>query len=132
MGNIKLDSICSRDVDFAQWYTDICKKAELMDYSSVKGFIIYRPYSYAMWEQIQKYLDNEFYIYKDFTLLIAFEPQENLCVGDVLVDELGHEFKIKAFEMFRFAGKVPDWASKISSMSITGQDYTIGNYIAKK
>ena len=74
----------------------------------------------------------EFYIYKDFTLLIAFEPQENLCVGDVLVDELGHEFKIKAFEMFRFAGKVPDWASKISSMSITGQDYTIGNYIAKK
>lgn len=60
MGNIKLDSICSRDVDFAQWYTDICKKAELMDYSSVKGFIIYRPYSYAMWEQIQKYLDNEF------------------------------------------------------------------------
>ena len=60
MGNIKLDSICSRDVDFAQWYTDICKNAELMDYSSVKGFIIYRPYSYAMWEQIQKYLDNEF------------------------------------------------------------------------
>lgn len=74
----------------------------------------------------------EFYIYEDFTLLIAFEPQENLCVGDVLVDELGHEFKIKAFEMFRFAGKIPDWAFKIFSMSITGQDYTIGNYIAKK
>ncbi|MDD8048101.1 MAG: proline--tRNA ligase [Thomasclavelia sp.] len=58
--NIKNDAICSMDKDFAQWYTDVCKKAELMDYSSIKGFIIYRPYGYALWEQIQKYLDNEF------------------------------------------------------------------------
>ena len=57
---IKNDSITSRDVDFAQWYTDVCKKAELMDYSSVKGFIIYRPYGYAIWEQIQSYLDKKF------------------------------------------------------------------------
>ena len=56
----KNDSITPRDVDFAQWYTDVCKKAELMDYSNVKGFIIYRPYGYAIWEQIQKYLDGEF------------------------------------------------------------------------
>lgn len=42
--NIKNDAITPRDVDFAQWYTDVCRKAELMDYSSVKGFIIYRPY----------------------------------------------------------------------------------------
>ena len=58
--DIKNKSITSRDEDFAQWYTDVCKKAELMDYSSVKGFIIYRPYGYAIWEQIQNYLDKEF------------------------------------------------------------------------
>ncbi len=57
---VKNDAITSRDADFAQWYTDVCRKAELMDYSSVKGFIIYRPYGYAIWEQIQKYLDDKF------------------------------------------------------------------------
>ncbi len=57
---IKNEAITSREKDFAQWYTDVCKKAELMDYSSIKGFIIYRPYGYAIWEQIQKYLDQKF------------------------------------------------------------------------
>ena len=38
-----------------KWYTDVCRKAELMDYSGVKGFIIYRPYGYALWEQIQNH-----------------------------------------------------------------------------
>ena len=57
---IKNQAITARDVDFAQWYTDVCRKAELMDYSSVKGFIIYRPYGYAIWEQIQTYLDRRF------------------------------------------------------------------------
>ncbi|MDR1697961.1 MAG: proline--tRNA ligase [Erysipelotrichaceae bacterium] len=57
---IKNEAITKRSEDFAKWYTDICKKAELMDYSSVKGFIIYRPYGYAIWEEIQKYLDAEF------------------------------------------------------------------------
>ena len=42
MADLKNEAITSRDVDFAQWYTDVCKKAELMDYSSVKGFIIYQ------------------------------------------------------------------------------------------
>ena len=56
----KNESITSRDVDFAQWYTDVCRKAELMDYSSVKGFIDYLPYGYAIWEQIQKALDTRF------------------------------------------------------------------------
>ena len=56
----KNDAITSQSVDFAQWYTDVCRKAELMDYSSVKGFIIYRPYGYAIWEQIQHYLDKKF------------------------------------------------------------------------
>lgn len=57
---VKNDAITSRDDDFAQWYTDVCRKAELMDYSSVKGFIIYRPYGYAIWEQIQAFLDRRF------------------------------------------------------------------------
>ncbi len=56
----KNDAITAQEVDFAQWYTDVCRKAELMDYSSIKGFIIYRPYGYAIWEQIQHYLDHKF------------------------------------------------------------------------
>jgi len=62
MDNIdkKNKDITSRDVDFAKWYTDVCKKAELMDYSSTKGFIIYRPYGYAIWENIRNYLDERF------------------------------------------------------------------------
>ena len=62
MGNQKklVESITARDTDFAQWYTDLCLKAELMDYSDVKGFIIYRPYGYAIWENIQTYLDKAF------------------------------------------------------------------------
>lgn len=57
---IKNDAITARDEDFAQWYTDVCRKAELMDYSSIKGFIIYRPAGYALWEQIQNYMDRRF------------------------------------------------------------------------
>ncbi len=45
------------DEDFAKWYTDIVKKAELVDYSSVKGCVILRPYAYALWENIQGALD---------------------------------------------------------------------------
>jgi len=56
----KNEAITSMNVDFAKWYTDVCKKAELMDYSSVKGFIIYRPYGYAIWENIQQYMDKKF------------------------------------------------------------------------
>ena len=57
---IKNESITRQEDDFAQWYTDVCKKAELMDYTSVKGFIIYRPYGFAIWEQIKNYLDKRF------------------------------------------------------------------------
>ncbi len=55
-----VEAITSMDVDFAQWYTDICKKADLIDYSSVKGCLIIRPYGYAIWENIQKNLDSRF------------------------------------------------------------------------
>ena len=53
-------AITSMDEDFAQWYTDIVKKAELIDYSSVKGCMILRPYGYAIWENIQDILDSKF------------------------------------------------------------------------
>jgi len=56
----KNESITRQEDDFAQWYTDVCKKAELMEYSSVKGFIDYLPYGYAIWEQIQKFCDERF------------------------------------------------------------------------
>ena len=46
--------------DFNQWYTDVIQKAELADYSPVKGSMVIRPYGYAIWENIQKYLDNRF------------------------------------------------------------------------
>ncbi|HKL60885.1 MAG TPA: proline--tRNA ligase [Acholeplasma sp.] len=55
-----VETITSRTDDFAQWYTDLCLKAELMDYSDAKGFIIYRPTGYGIWENIQKYLDDKF------------------------------------------------------------------------
>lgn len=55
-----VEAITSMDVDFAQWYTDIVKKAELIEYSSVKGAVILRPYGYALWENIQAYLDKKF------------------------------------------------------------------------
>ncbi|MDR2828777.1 MAG: proline--tRNA ligase [Acholeplasmatales bacterium] len=58
--NKQVKQITSMDTDFAQWYSDVCMKAELMDYSSVKGFIIYRPYGYAIWENIQNYLNTQF------------------------------------------------------------------------
>ena len=61
-GNDKkfVEQITSMDEDFAKWYTDIVKKADLIDYSSVKGCMIIRPYGYAIWENIQKILDARF------------------------------------------------------------------------
>ena len=55
-----VEAITPMEVDFAQWYTDICVKAELVEYSSVKGFIILRPYGQAIWELIQKDMDARF------------------------------------------------------------------------
>ena len=54
-----VEAITPMEEDFAKWYTDICLKAELVDYSSVKGFTILRPYGYAIWENIQKLVDTE-------------------------------------------------------------------------
>ena len=56
----KVEQITDMEVDFAQWFTDVCIKAELVDYSGVKGLFILRPYGYAIWENIQNYLDGRF------------------------------------------------------------------------
>ena len=53
-------AITSMEEDFAKWYTDVCIKAELIDYSSVKGCMIIRPYGYAIWENIQRLMDGLF------------------------------------------------------------------------
>lgn len=55
-----VEAITSREEDFAQWYTDVVKKAELIDYSSVKGCMIIKPAGYALWENIQKEVDRRF------------------------------------------------------------------------
>ena len=58
--NKQVTAITSMNEDFAKWYTDICKKAELIEYTSVKGCMVIRPYGYAIWENIQRILDTMF------------------------------------------------------------------------
>jgi len=55
-----VEAITPMEEDFAQWYTDIVKKAELMDYTSVRGCMVIEPYGYAIWENIHDILDRRF------------------------------------------------------------------------
>ena len=55
-----VEAITSMEDDFAQWYTDVVKKAELLDYTSVKGCMVFRPAGYAIWELIQQQMDARF------------------------------------------------------------------------
>ncbi len=55
-----VEEITSMDVDFAKWYTDVVKKAELASYSGVRGCMVIRPYGTALWENIRDTLDAEF------------------------------------------------------------------------
>ncbi|MCD7871828.1 MAG: proline--tRNA ligase [Clostridiales bacterium] len=73
-----VDDITSMDEDFAKWYTDICKKAELIEYTSVKGCMVIRPYGYAIWENIQKILDSMF----------KAEGHENVCMPMFIPESL--------------------------------------------
>ena len=52
--------ITNMDEDFPQWYTDVITKTDLVDYSPVKGFMVIKPYGYAIWENIQAFLDRRF------------------------------------------------------------------------
>ena len=55
-----VEAITSMEEDFPRWYTDVVKKAELVDYSSVRGCTILRPYGCALWENIRDTLDARF------------------------------------------------------------------------
>ena len=57
---MKNKAITSRDVDFAQWYTDVVRAGKLADYSNVKGCIVFEPNGYALWEKMQSVLDKKF------------------------------------------------------------------------
>jgi len=56
----QVEQITDMETDFAQWYTDVCRKADLIDYTSTKGMFILRPYGYAIWENIQAEMDRRF------------------------------------------------------------------------
>ena len=94
-----VQAITSQEENFAQWYTDICVKAELVEYSSVKGFIILRPYGQAIWELIQKDMDARFkatghenvampvlipesLLQKEGELVNGFAPEVEMCIRD--------------------------------------------------
>lgn len=55
-----VEAITAMEDDFAQWYTDVVKKAELLDYTSIKGCMVFRPAGYAIWELIQQQMDAMF------------------------------------------------------------------------
>lgn len=55
-----VENIADIDEDFPQWYTDVCKKTQLVDYGPVKGTMVIRPYGYAIWENIQREMDARF------------------------------------------------------------------------
>ncbi|MCQ9618719.1 MAG: Proline-tRNA ligase [Candidatus Phytoplasma pruni] len=59
--NVKklVKEVSFRNENFSQWYTDVCLKSELIDYSDIKGFFIYLPYGYALWEMIQQFMNQE-------------------------------------------------------------------------
>jgi len=63
--------ITPRSQDFSRWYTDVIRRAELADYSPVKGCMVIRPYGYAIWELIQQALDRRF---KDTGHVNAYFP----------------------------------------------------------
>ena len=59
-GDAFVKEITKQSVDFSRWYLDVVRKAELADYSPVKGCMVIRPYGYAIWENIQQQLDQRF------------------------------------------------------------------------
>ena len=84
-----IKDITDREVDFAKWYTDIVKKADLVDYSNVKGSMIIRPYAYAIWENIVSILDKEFKrLGHENVQMPMFIPESLLNIEKEHVDEM--------------------------------------------
>ena len=73
-----VEEITSMEVDFAKWYTDVVKKAELVDSASTRGCMIIRPYGYAIWENIQKDLDARFKALGHENVMMPMFIPENL------------------------------------------------------
>eukprot|EP01024_Parvocaulis_polyphysoides_P034108 TRINITY_DN30203_c0_g3_i3.p1 TRINITY_DN30203_c0_g3~~TRINITY_DN30203_c0_g3_i3.p1 ORF type:complete len:527 (-),score=66.77 TRINITY_DN30203_c0_g3_i3:960-2540(-) len=57
---ITKEGVTARSQDFNQWYLDVIREADLADYGPVRGTMVIKPYGYAIWEAIQKYLDDKF------------------------------------------------------------------------
>jgi prolyl-tRNA synthetase len=66
-----VEDITDQDDNFSQWYNQVVRKAELADYAPVRGCMIIRPYGYAIWEHIQRYMDDRF---KETGVLNAYFP----------------------------------------------------------
>ena len=105
-----VQSITSRDEDFAQWYTDVVREAKLCDYSGVKGCLNYLPNGYALWENIQADLDKRF---KDTGVENVYLPvlipesllQKESMEPVVLRSSLGEDHKtVSAFQRIPVAG----------------------------
>lgn len=75
---------------------------------------------------------SEFHVYPGFSLLVIFEPLENIEIGDTLIDEEGRGFIIERFDMMRFGWGLPKWAYKLVPICIVGESYDIGEYLCKK
>ena len=73
-----VEEITSMDEDFAKWYTDVVKKAELCEYTSVKGCMVIRPYGYAIWENIQHIMD----------IMFKATGHENVCMPMFIPESL--------------------------------------------
>ncbi|NJB04389.1 proline--tRNA ligase, partial [Clostridioides difficile] len=55
-----VEEITKMEDDFPQWYTDVITKTDLVDYAPVKGFMVVKPYGYALWEKMQEFMDKKF------------------------------------------------------------------------
>ena len=55
-----VEQITSQEENFSQWYTDVVRKTDMVDYSLVKGCMVIKPYGYGVWELIQHELDSRF------------------------------------------------------------------------
>jgi prolyl-tRNA synthetase len=97
-GKKKIGITARKDDDFSEWYTQVVRKAELADYSPAKGFMILRPYGYAIWDRIQKLLDRQ----------IRKTGHQN-SYFPVLIPE-----SLLALEADHFAGFIPEvfWVTK--------------------
>ena len=75
---------------------------------------------------------NEFHANPGFSLLVVFEPLENIEIGNTVIDEEGREFIIERFDVTRFEWGISEWAYKLVSACIVGESYDIGEYLRIK